>query len=196
MIMKKIVSICLFCIFFYFSSFAQMDKADKLFADYKYAQAIELYKPIADKGNIRAVRKLAECYRKINDYANAETYYALVVADKNAIPKSYLYYGQLLMTNEKYDEAKIWLQKYLDLKADNDTVIARTLLQSCNAPKNNVTSERKIQLKNLTAVNSTASDFCAVPYENGILFTSARQGKTNGTSGSGYQEVFFCLSKQ
>ena len=32
-----------------FSAFAQMDKADKLFADYKYAQAIELYKPIADK---------------------------------------------------------------------------------------------------------------------------------------------------
>ena len=30
------------------SSYAQMDKADKLFADYKYAQAIELYKPISD----------------------------------------------------------------------------------------------------------------------------------------------------
>jgi tetratricopeptide (TPR) repeat protein len=65
-----------------FSSFAQMDKADKLFADYKYAQAIELYKPIADKGNIRAVRKISECYRKINDYDNAEKYYAIVVADK------------------------------------------------------------------------------------------------------------------
>ncbi|MBP8192995.1 MAG: hypothetical protein KAX69_05270, partial [Chitinophagales bacterium] len=76
-----------------------MDKADKLFADYKYAQAIELYKPIADKGNIRAVRKIAECYRKINDYDNAEKYYAIVVADKNAIPKSFLYYGQMLMTN-------------------------------------------------------------------------------------------------
>ena len=112
-----------------FSSFAQMDKADKLFADYKYAQAIELYKPIADKGNIRAVRKIAECYRKINDYDNAEKYYAIVVADKNAVPKSFLYYGQMLMTNEKYDEAKIWLQKYLTVKPDADTVIARTLLQ-------------------------------------------------------------------
>jgi len=58
-------------ILFLFSStllWAQMDKADKLFEDYKYAQAIEIYKPIADKGNIRAVRKIAECYRKINDY--------------------------------------------------------------------------------------------------------------------------------
>lgn len=172
-------------------SFAQMDKADKLFADYKYAQAIELYKPIADKGNIRAVRKIAECYRKINDYDNAEKYYAIVVADKNAIPKSYLYYGQMLMTNEKYDEAKTWLQKYLSLKPDADTAIARTLLISCEKSKAGLPSVRKINVKNLKDLNSPASDFCAVPYEDGIIFTSARQGKINGTSGSGYQEVFF-----
>lgn len=174
-----------------FSSFAQMDKADKLFEDYKYAQAIELYKPIADKGNIRAVRKIAECYRKINDYDNAEKYYAIVVADKNAVPKSFLYYGQMLMTNEKYDDAKIWLQKYLTLKPDADTAIARTLLQSCEKSKSTLPSERKLVFKNLTNLNSAASDFCAVPYEDGIVFTSARQGKINGTSGSGYQEVFF-----
>ncbi len=178
-----------------FSSFAQMDKADKLFADYKYAQAIELYKPIADKGNIRAVRKIAECYRKINDYDNAEKYYAIVVADKNAIPKSFLYYGQMLMTNEKYDDAKIWLQKYLALKPDNDTAIARTLLVSCEKSKSGVAAERKIIVKNLKDLNSPASDFCAMPYEDGIVFTSARQGKINGTSGSGYQEVFMAHSR-
>src|SRR6218665_3611841 len=97
---KILITLSLFLISI--TTFAQMDKADKLMADYKYAQAIELYKPIADDGNIRAVRKIAECYRKINDYDNAEKYYAIVVADKNAIPKSYFYYGQMLMTNEKY----------------------------------------------------------------------------------------------
>ena len=168
-----------------------MDKADKLFADYKYAQAIEIYKPIADKGNIRAVRKIAECYRKLNDYANAEKYYALVVADKNAIPKAYFYYGQVLMTNEKYDDAKIWLQKYLTLKPDADTSIARTLLISCDKSKSVGSTDRKIILSNMNALNSAYSDFCAFPYEDGILFTSARQSKINATSGSGYQEVLF-----
>ena len=170
-----------------------MDKADKLYADYKYAQAIELYKPIAEKGNIKAIRKIAECYRKINDYQQAEKYYALVTADKNAIPKSYLYYGQMLLANEKYEDAKIWLQKYLTLKNDADTSIARTLLLSCEQQKNNPTSARKIEVQNMKALNSIHADFCAVPYDNGILFTSARQGKINGTSGSGFQEVYYAF---
>ena len=84
-------------------SFAQIEKGDKYFADYKYALAIPFYKPLADSGNIRAVRKIAECYRKINEYENAEKYYAIVVADKNAVPKSFLYYGQALMNNGKYE---------------------------------------------------------------------------------------------
>lgn len=186
---SKVLTAVIFCLFTY-PLFAQMDKADKLFADYKYAQAAELYKPIADKGNIRAIRKIAECYRKINDYENAEHYFALVVADKNAIPKSFLYYGQLLMTNEKYSEAKIWLKKYLALKPDSDTVVARTLLQSCEKSGTGILTERKIAYKNSKQLNSSGSDFCAVPYEDGLLFTSTRQGKINGTSGSGFQEVF------
>ena len=41
-----------------FYSFSQIEKGDKLYNDYKYAQAAELYKPEADKGNIRAIRKI------------------------------------------------------------------------------------------------------------------------------------------
>ncbi len=171
--------------------FAQMDKADKLFADYKYAQAAELYRPLADAGNIKAVRKIAECYRKINDYDNAEKYYAIVVADKNVVPKAFLYYGQMLMNNEKYDQAKVWLQKFLSAKPDADTTIARTLLMSCDKSMAKITPTRKINIKNMTALNSEGSDFCAVPYGNGILFTSTRAGKINGMTGMGFQEVYY-----
>lgn len=180
-------------ILFLFSStllWAQMDKADKLFEDYKYAQAIEIYKPIADKGNIRAVRKIAECYRKINDYDNAEKYFAIVVADKNAIPKSNLYFGQILMANEKYDEAKKWLQKYLNLKSDADTTFARTLLISCEKAKTDLSIDRKIIVENFKSINTNSSDFCAIPYKNGILFTSTREGKINGASGNAFQQVY------
>jgi tetratricopeptide (TPR) repeat protein len=180
---------CLLLLFQF--SFAQMDKADKLFSDYKYAQAAALYKPIADDGNIRAVRKLAECYRKINDYENAEKYFAIVVEDKNAVPKSYLYYGQILMTNEKYKEAKVWLQKYISLKTDSDTALARTLLISCENSFSDAAAERKISVENYKALNTPQADFCAVPCENGILFTSTRQGKINATSGSAFQEIYY-----
>lgn len=194
MFLKKIISIALLALSY--SLFAQMDKADKLVSDYKYAQAIELYKPIADKGNIRAVRKIAECYRKINDYENAEKYYAIVVAEKNAIPKSYLYYGQVLITNEKCNEAKIWLEKFLNTKNDKDSVLAKTLLESCTGNKTPLNTTRNIAVQNLIALNTSSSDFCAFPYKNGIVFTSARQGKINGTSGLGYQAVYYASYKK
>lgn len=194
MFLKKILSIALLALSY--SLFAQMDKADKLVSDYKYAQAIELYKPIADKGNIRAVRKIAECYRKINDYENAEKYYAIVVAEKNAIPKSYLYYGQVLITNEKCNEAKIWLEKFLNTKNDKDSVLAKTLLESCTGNKTPLNTTRNIAVQNLKALNTSSSDFCAFPYKNGIVFTSARQGKINGTSGLGYQAVYYASYKK
>ncbi|MFN8284100.1 MAG: hypothetical protein U0U67_12850 [Chitinophagales bacterium] len=171
-------------------TFAQIEKGDKLYNDYKYAQAAELYKPEADKGNIRAIRKIAECYRKINDYDNAEKYYALVVADKNAVPKSFLYYGEMLLNNEKYDSAKVWLQKYYSLKTA-DSLFTKALLASCEKGKTNVETDRKIKVRNLEKLNSKTSDFCAVPFERGILFTSTRDGKINGTSGMGYQQVYF-----
>jgi tetratricopeptide (TPR) repeat protein len=172
-------------------SFAQIEKGDKFFADYKYAQAIPFYKPLADSGNIRAVRKIAECYRKINEYENAEKYYAIVVADKNAVPKSFLYYGQALMNNGKYEDAKIWLKKFIATKPDDDNLLAKNLLESCDKARDKNIPERKVIIKKIKWLNTAASDFCAVPYEEGILFTSTREGKINGTSGSAFQKVFY-----
>ncbi len=185
---KKILT--LYSLFFILCSFGQIEKGDKLYNDYKYAQAAEIYKVDADKGNIRAIRKIAECYRKINDYENAEKYYALVVADKNPVPKSFLYFGQMLMNNEKYDIAKIWLDKYYALK-NADSVFTKALIASCEIGKSNNDIQRKITFRNLEKLNSKTSDFCAVPFEKGILFTSTREGKINGTSGMGYQQVYF-----
>lgn len=188
--MKKLISI-LSLLLVLSSAYAQLSKADKLFDDFMYAQAIEIYKPLADKGNMKAIKKIAECYRKINDYTNAERYYAFVIADKDASAKSFLYYAQMLITNEKCDEAKIWIDKFIASKPGSDSVIARTLLQSCLNQNDTTIAFRKISVQNLKAINSTAADFCAFPYEGGIVFTSARQNAINGTSGSGFQEVLF-----
>src|SRR3954469_16529657 len=151
--MKNLITFILLLITF--SSFAQMEKADKLYEDYKYSQAILLYKPLADSGNIKAVRKIADSYRKINEYENAEKYYAIVVADKNAVPKSFLYYGQALMNNGKYEEAKVWLNKYIATKPEDNT-LAKNLLVSCDKAKENTETDRKIIFKNLSWLNSSA----------------------------------------
>ncbi len=180
---------------FSFRAWSQIEKGDKLYQDYKYAQAIEYYKPEAEKGNIRAIRKIAECYKKINDYENAEKYYALVVADKNAIVKSFFYYGQALMNTGKYDTAYIWLEKYLKSKPGNDSFLVKNLMESCLNAGKTENANRKVKVWNFESLNTAASEFGIYPVQEGFVFTSTRQGKLNGTSGSGFQQVFFAKPK-
>lgn len=169
-----------------------MEKGDKLMADYKYAQAIPEYKPFADQGNDKAVRAIAECYRKVNDWENAETYYAMLVS-KNAVtinPKYYLYYGQALLSNGKYDEARTWLQKFIATKPEEDNALAKSLLASCDKAKENLAPRRQVKYKNLELLNTPASEFCAVRHGNLIYFSSSRQGKTDAWTGNGYLQVY------
>lgn len=190
---KAILSILF--LFLYLYSFTQStQKADDLMKDYKYAEAIIELKPLAAKGNIQAIRRIAECYRKTNDFINAEKYYSIVVADKNTNKKNLLYYGQVLMNNNKYKEANKWLTDYLNTKP-NDSVLVKTLLESCNKATANTTTIRKIKLNNLEWINSPASDFCAIDYNNQIIFTSSRQGKLNAYDGMSYSKVYFAEKK-
>ena len=169
-----------------------ISKGDKLMGDYKYAQAITEYKPFADQGNDKAIRAIAECYRKINDWENAEKYYALLVKMNNIIPKYFLYYGQSLLSNGKYDEAKSWLKKFIDSKPEDQNIVAlaKTLLESCDKAKESITPKRNIAYKNLEELNSAASDFCAIPIGNDIYFSSAREGKTDAWTGTGFLQVY------
>jgi hypothetical protein len=169
-------------------------KADELMQDYKYSEAIVELKPLAEKGNIQAIRKIAECYRKTNDFVNAEKYYAIVVADKNSNKKNWLYYGQILMNNNKYLDADKWLQGYLDTKP-NDSILVKTLLESCAKANQSLTPKRKIKFENLDWINSNASDFCAVDFGNQIIFTSSREGKTNAYDGMSYSKVYIAEKK-
>lgn len=176
-----------------FSVYAQMEKADKYAEEYKYLQAIQLYKPLADSGNLRAVRKIADCYRRINDYEHAEHYYAIVVADKNAIPGNFFYYGQALMNNGKYEEAKTWIQRYLDTKPEVFRSLAETLLLSCEKGGQISNKKRTVKVEPLKGINSSASECCVIPLDGGLLFTSDRKGKHAEPGGN--QQVYFAELK-
>lgn len=185
-----------FC-FQFFEMYAQsVSKADALMSDYKYSEAIVELKPLVDKGNIQAIRKIAECYRKINDYVNAEKYYSIVVVDKNSIPKNYLYYGQMLMNNNKYEEAQQWFNTFLSSKPNiKDSTLATTLLTSCFKNLGEITPNRKVKLYNLEILNSVAADFSAVAYGDKIIFTSSRQGKKNSFDGQSFAQVYIASIK-
>lgn len=81
------------------------------------------------------LHKLANAYRKNNDYLNAEKWYAIAVKYpidevEEDLQSSRLWYGEALMKNEKYEEAIKQLEKFkmetpdmvLSKRADKDIV--------------------------------------------------------------------------
>jgi len=111
----KIICVCLFALLS-INSYAQKQqfkKANKAYKSKNYAQAIPLFEEgLAIKDNLGYKTKLANCYRNTNQMDRAEQLYKEIVREPKAKPITYFYFGETLMSNEKYNEAKYWFQQY------------------------------------------------------------------------------------
>ncbi len=196
-----------------------IEKADLYYKEYKYAEAIKLYKPIADdtaKENRNVIRKLAECYRKINDYKNAETYLAKVVTFPNISTKYFLYYGQTLYTNGNNKEAINWIEKYLATNPE-DAEAKDLLLSTKNAdsgstpniPQKSLLSTSKsdktpkpslnYSFIAVPELNTKASEYGAISTSDGLMYCSTMLDrllqKTDKSTNAGYLNIYQSESK-
>lgn len=174
--MRKIY--ILLIIGFFISSFplhAQvLKKADKYFESFYYHEAIELYEILwqRDSLNESLTKKVADSYRLINNTEQAEQWYARVVKMLGAKNNDFLYYAKALQSNKKYNEAQIWMNKYLESESiselnDIDPIYISDLMQD--------SIRYKVQAIN---ANSEASDFGVSFYKNQSVFSSARNKTT------------------
>lgn len=142
------------------------------FSNLQYHEAIENYKKaIAESDNHDAKIKLAESYRLVNDYKNAELVYAEVVKFPDVNNSIYFDYGKVLMNKGDYESAKIWFNRYL--KKSPDDIVAKMLLLSCNSVGQFMKDTTLYTLKNIP-FTGLESKFAQVPYGNGIVFTANR----------------------
>ena len=150
----------------------QERKANKYFQFTAYVRAIHLYKELADKGykNDSLIRNLALAYYKVSDTKNSEDYLRMLIDGGKYTPDELYFYIQSLKYNGKYEEADLWLDKYLVLNA-NDT---RALEQKGTADFIRKLKEKERYKIEEVPFNSENSDFGAVPYEGKVLFASAR----------------------
>jgi hypothetical protein len=107
----------LLCLLFPWAAFSQgglLRQADRLYADYSYREAIELYEQAfrKDASSIEHARKLADCYWTLRDAANAERWYAVVAASSEANAEDLYRYAELLRTSGQYADADIWLKRF------------------------------------------------------------------------------------
>ena len=176
--------------------FAQQSKADELFKQERYFDAIELYQKILKKAptNIEATQNIAFSYRKLKDYQNAETYYAKAVELNSKEPANNLYYGQALKNNGKFSDAKVQFQNYLN-KVPN-SLVGKLMLQSCSDVANWEIDPKEFTVSTFENINSVNSDFCPLTYKDGIVFVSERgldlvNESANNYSGTPYLSIFF-----
>jgi len=160
-----------------FSLFQNSQKAgDTQFAAGNYTQAISHYTAqlAKDPGNVQTQLKLAEAHYKAKDYTQAVNIYDRYMTSGRILPVADMYY---------YAEANVTL---------GHRTVALDYYKRCLAkqPDNDLLTKKIWRLTNLqylyedsahyavrpVAVNTPASELCAVPYKDGFVFTSNRKG--------------------
>ncbi len=157
----------------YFSK-SSITKGDKEYTKFAYQSAVEYYlkayKQDDSDGSLR--KKIANCYRLLNDQSEAEEWYELLVEKGDSEPQTYLYYAQALESNRKYDKAKLWYEKYEELEPAENRVDRKLIgLDEVDTYYSDSGYYEIVPVK----INSKAPDFSAAFYNKGIVFVSGRK---------------------
>ncbi|MDR0694479.1 MAG: OmpA family protein [Prevotellaceae bacterium] len=185
------------------STTSKLEKANRLFEEGGYAAAAGQYKKIIRKipkaQSEQPYFNYAECYRRLSNWRNAETAYAGLLRQHKTPenPEIHLYYGQVLLANEKYDKAEEQFTLYRQQRPDDPK--AATALASLALATSPGNSENAYKVTLATALNTRANDFApaygADDYET-LLFTSTRKEdnsskKTYDVTGETFTDIFF-----
>lgn len=150
----------------------RIKKADKLYEGLAYPAAIRLYKKgLKDEKNLRAMERLADSYKKIGETGNAEKVYAEITKMSSSAPINQFYYGQMLKSNGKYNEARNWFESYL--QTGENPKRAATFIESCDYAMDLKKDSSRYEIQR-ESFNVSESDFGPVLHRRGLLYTSSR----------------------
>ncbi len=150
-------------------------EADRYFQQMAYARASELYRTAAELGavNEHVTKRLAICSMKLGDMPEAERWYAVVVKFLNREPIDLYNYAEALKSNGRYEEAEVWMDRYLALqqsegseRRSNIALFARKLQMD----------QDRFNVRRLS-INTAGPDLAASwlgPQR--VVFSSTRQG--------------------
>jgi len=149
--------------------------ADKQYELFNYAKAIDLYEQaFKKKESLHAAERLANAYAYMNNYRQAESWYAIASKMPNSNLDNVLGYAKALQNNARFSEAKVEYQNYIAQKKDVAPWQQNVWLSSCDSAIRWMKSPKPIELINQKELNSVQSDWGAVTYQGGMVFTSDR----------------------
>jgi outer membrane protein OmpA-like peptidoglycan-associated protein/tetratricopeptide (TPR) repeat protein len=153
---------------------ALVRKGDFYYKQMAYPKAISYYSKAVKKDSTlqNAVFKLADCYRLTNNRQMAEVWYGKAVQMPSVTSIYKFYYGQALMNNGKYAQAKKWMQDFvLDDKNDGR---GQSFVKAIDAYESYFIDSSNFAVTKLD-INSENADFGASIYQEGIVFASSRK---------------------
>jgi len=145
-------------------------KADRLFDDLAYIEAVEVYKELVknDYNTDYNNQKLGDSYMKLRSPENAVFYYGDAMKAETASPEYYFKYAQALRGVKRYKESREWLEKYRNsgkAPKEVDEMLSKEILDFKLNDKYSLAK---------AAFNSDYSDFGAIENDGKIYFVSAR----------------------
>ncbi len=176
--------------------------ADDAFNNMQYNVALNKYKKALSKAKTKPDKEkisfqMAECYRITNNVRRAEGAYKRLVKTKFAEsnPLVFLYLAQVMKSNEKYKDAKVYFDKYTEMVPDDPRGPNGSI--SCTLAEEWLSNPTKYQISVEKQLNSKESDFSATYADklyNTIIFTSTRdaaEGKDKDNwTGQNFSDLF------
>ena len=151
----------------------KLEHAHNLYKKGFYAVAIPEYESfLKKKANPTVKSRLADCYRILNQANKAATIYSQMVVDSTAKAKDIFNYGDVMMMLGKYDSAKYYFKKYIELNPDDERG-----LQSLKASEDAPTIQPFYKAVNTIPFpqNTEADENAPVFYKHKLLFASDRK---------------------
>jgi OOP family OmpA-OmpF porin len=199
--MKKVITILLFTISLITQAIAQeqlnkMQLADKLFERDEYFKSLSIYLKLAKKSQpkLHAVERVADCYRLMNDYDNAEIWYQKTLAFPEAQITDHFYYAEMLLRNKKFKEARSEYKIYGEYT--NGEILPFKLATCDSAERWMKTPSAAFTIQNEQKFNGKFSDW-GLSYlnETASIFASDRiiinkKNDINPRNGDGYFKLY------
>ena len=175
-------------------------KANAAFQAGEYYEAIDLYKDAYNRVSDRSkkaemVFKVAECYRITGNPRQAELWYRKSMQLDYQDPYLFLRHGQILLQNEKHDDALEQFNKYNELVPDDPR--GKWGIESASNAAEWIDNPTGYVVENMRYFNTFERDwspaYSTADYMQ-VFFTSTREdaqgNETHGATGESFADIF------
>lgn len=152
----------------------ELNKGLKHYQFQEYNQAISWFKKALEKEktSYKAVKYLANSYRKTREFENAELYYLLAINSDSSLAEDHLYFGQVLKANGKLAAAKQQFLIFSELT--ENSFLSNIMIQSIDEIKSWTESPKEFNTMPESKLNSSKSEFAPFIFQNWIYIASDR----------------------